>query len=45
MEADNLSDCSIKTEDFVLTKGDFNDLKGHIKWCRTRLAVNSNDTQ
>lgn len=34
---------SQKTEDFVMSKEDLNDLKGHIKWCRTRIALQSEE--
>ena len=32
-------DDSVKTEDFKMTKEDLNDVKSHIKWCRTRIAM------
>ena len=34
---------SVATEDFRMTKEDLSDLKEHIKWCRTRLALNSEE--
>jgi len=34
--SDNFSQ---KTEDFVMSKEDLNDMKAHIKWCRTRIAM------